>query len=274
MLKRSSKMEIFKTKKSLGQHFLNSGVVPNWLADAGEVAAADTVVEVGPGTGALTAELLARGAKVIALEADQRAIEVLEERFEKETRTGQLIIRHADMRDFDLTDLGLIDHSFKVVANIPYYLTGQLFRLFLSGTIQPDRLVFLVQKEVGKRATAELSRGEKESLLSLSIKAFGTPVYVRAVGKGHFTPPPKVDSAIIAVRDIGRDNFRDIEANHFFDLLHLGFGARRKQLLGNLAKQYDRARLTQIFLDLGLPADVRAEDIPLPKWLELAKTLA
>ena len=266
-------MEKFKTKKSLGQHFLTSGVVPKWLAEAGEVTSSDTVVEVGPGTGALTVELLACGAKVIALETDKRAIEVLQERFANEIENGQLKIIDSDVRELDLSSLKLKDHSFKVVANIPYYLTGQLFRLFLSGAIQPSTLVFLIQKEVAKRATTKLERGEKESLLSLSIKAFGTPLYIRAVGKGHFNPPPKVDSGIIAVRNIRRENFRNLDPNHFFELLHLGFGSKRKQLLGNLSIKYERDQLTEIFTELDIPVKERAENVSLEKWLELAERL-
>ena len=267
------KTEKFETKKSLGQHFLNSTVVPKWLCDAGEVTPADLILEIGPGTGALTMELLARGTRVIALEADRRAIEVLEERFKSEIAEGRLHIEHADVRKLDLASLGLEDHSFKVVANIPYYLTGQLFRSMLSGAIQPSTLVFLIQKEVAKRATSSLTRGEKESLLSLSIKAFGNPVYVRSVGKGHFTPPPKVESAIIAVKNISRSNFQTLSPELFFRVLHLGFGSKRKQLLGNLAGDYDRGTLINLFSTVPLALDVRAEDIPLETWLELIKML-
>ncbi len=263
----------FETKKSLGQHFLNSEVVPRWLSDAGEVGVGDTVVEVGPGTGALTIELLARGARVIALEADGRAIEVLHERFVDEVKSGQLQLWHTDVRRFNTSDLKLPNHSFKVVANIPYYLTGQLFRTFLSGEIQPSLLVFLVQKEVGRRATMSSKEGQKESLLSLSIQAFGTPKYVKSVGKGHFTPPPKVDSAIVAVYNINQDNFKKLSADHFFEVLHLGFGSKRKQLVGNLSKQYDRSKVIEALASAGVSIDVRAEDIPLDKWLLLTTLL-
>ena len=263
----------FETKKSLGQHFLNSAVVPRWLSDAGEVGVGDTVVEIGPGTGALTIELLARGARIIALEADKRAIGVLNEKFVEEIKSGQLQIWYTDVRRFNTLDLKLPNHSFKVVANIPYYLTGQLFRIFLSGKIQPSLLVFLVQKEVGRRATMSSKEGEKESLLSLSIQAFGTPKYIKSVGKGHFTPSPKIDSAIIAVRNVNQDNFQDISAEHFFEILHLGFSSKRKQLLGNLSKQYNRSKVTEVLRLVGVPIDVRAEDVPLEKWLQLAKLL-
>jgi 16S rRNA (adenine1518-N6/adenine1519-N6)-dimethyltransferase len=266
--------EKFETKKSLGQHFLNSAAVPRLLCDAGDVKKDDLVLEIGPGTGVLTREILARGATVIALEADRRAIEVLKRDFAADISSARLRVVETDVRKLDLRSLGLADHSFKVVANIPYYLTGHLFRVFLEGDTQPRSLVFLVQKEVGKRAAANLSRGGKESLLSLSIKAFGEPEYMRTVGKGHFTPPPKVDSAIIRVSDIGRERFGRLAPAAFFEVLHLGFGAKRKQLLGNLAKRYDRQSVAKAFEALGLASDIRAEDIDIDTWIKLAKKLS
>lgn len=266
--------ERFQTKKSLGQHFLNSAVVPGWMADAAKLAVGETVVEIGPGTGALTRELLARGARVLALEADRRAIEVLREEFAAAIAAGQLEVVLADARRLDLTTYDLTDHGYKVVANIPYYLTGHLFRLFLESPVQPSSLVFLVQKEVGKRATTSLARGEKESLLSLSLKAFGQPAYLKTVGKGHFSPPPKVDSAIVLVDAINRSNFTDIEPGFFFAVLHIGFGQKRKQLLGNLARHFDRDILQAHFAHVGIDAAARAEDIGLETWLTLTKRLA
>lgn len=269
----SEMADSFQTKKSLGQHFLNSPVVPAWMCDAGQVQAGDHVLEIGPGTGALTRELLARGATVTALETDRRALEVLRQTFTDAEATGQLTLIDQDVRQLDLSGLDLKDGTFKVIANIPYYLTGHLFRVFLESPIQPSDLVFLVQKEVAKRATARLSRGEKESLLSLSIKAFGEPVYVRTVGKGHFSPSPKVDSAIILIRNINRDKFKDVDPAAFFKILHLGFGQKRKQLVGNLSHTFDRDLVEQICTELHIPLTARAEDIPLTQWLELTKRL-
>lgn len=263
--------EKFQTKKSLGQHFLTSAVVPKWMCEAGEIKTGDTVVEIGPGTGVLTDELLKHGAKVIALEADRRAIKVLEEKFSDDITSGKLVIKHTDVRRFNLTELALSDHSFKVVANIPYYLSGFLFRLFLSGAVEPQCLVFLVQKEVGKRVTVK--DGGKESLLSLSVKAFGEAVYIKSVGKGHFAPPPKVDSAIVLVKNINRDNFKTLNQKFFFELLHLGFGKKRKQLLGNLSAKWQREELINIFSTVEIDQKCRAEDLPLGTWLKLALCL-
>lgn len=263
----------FEHKKSLGQHFLNSDVVPKWLTEAGRVAPGDIVLEIGPGTGALTRALLEAGATVIALEADRRAIETLKETFAGELANNRLILHHTDVRKLNLRQYELNDHGFKVVANIPYYLSGYLFRTILESDLQPSDLVFLVQKEVAKRACSDISRGEKESLLSLSVKVFGEPEYVRTVSKGHFTPPPKIDSGIIAVRNINREQLAKINQNFFFKILHLGFGQKRKQLLGNLTAEFDRTTLTNIFSTLSIPQDARAEDVPLEIWLTLVKEL-
>ena len=263
----------FETKKSLGQNFLNSDVVPRWLCDAGEIKVGEIVVEIGPGTGRLTKELLRRGARVIAIEADKRAVLLLNEEFKKEIAGEILQIHHGDVRNFHPAEFGLQNHLYKVVSNIPYYLTGMLFRLFLDSEIQPSVLVFLIQKEVAKRITSNLIRGEKESLLSLSIKVFGDVSYIREVSRGHFSPSPKIDSAIVKVSNIKRTNFSNISPKLFFETLHLGFGKKRKQLLGNLSTTYPRLELESIFEKCGFAKDIRAEDINLSEWLLLIKYL-
>ncbi|MEY3783927.1 MAG: dimethyladenosine transferase, rRNA (adenine1518-N6/adenine1519-N6)-dimethyltransferase [Candidatus Parcubacteria bacterium] len=255
----------FEHKKSLGQHFLNSDYVPKKMCDAADVQVGDIVLEIGPGTGVLTREILARGAKVIAIEADLRAIESLKDSFSEALASGQLTVHHHDARVLNLTDFNLVNQGYKAVSNIPYYLSGLLFRSLLDNHCQPTTLVFLVQKEVAER----IARDKKESLLSLSIKVFGDPTYICTVKRGHFTPPPKVDSAIIAVTGIQRENFNTLDAERFFYLLHLGFGQKRKQLLSNLSGELSRAELGSIFDNLNLSLTVRAEDISLTNWVKL-----
>lgn len=265
--------EKFKTKKSLGQHFLNSDIVPKWLCEAASLKSGEIVLEIGPGTGALTEELLKQGVTVIALETDTRALAVLNEKFATAITDGKLILKHQDVRKFDLSELSLKNHSFKIVANIPYYLSGHLFRTCLDNDIQPNCLVFLVQKEVAKRITTDLKRGEKESLLSLSVKVFGEPELIRTVTKGHFNPPPKVDSAVIAIRNINTKNFKGFTREQFFNLLHLGFGQKRKQLITNLSQTFGRPLVSHTLSTLEIREDVRAEDLSLEKWLNIAKLL-
>lgn len=213
---------------------------------------------------------MARGAKVIAIEADQRAILALEASFQAEIARGQLTLHHHDARTLDPSQFGLENHSYIVISNIPYYLSGSLFRSLLDTDCQPSDLVFLVQKEVAER----IARDQKESLLSLSVKVFGNPSYICTVKRSHFTPPPKVDSAIIAVREISRRNFSEISPGEFFHLLHLGFAKKRKQLRGNLSERFDRQQIESIFTELQLPLSIRAEDLPLKTWLHIIHQLS
>lgn len=259
----------FDHKRSLGQNFLTSDIVPNWMTETSELTSSDTVLEIGPGTGRLTRALLAKAAKVIAVEADLRAISELKAVFPTEIAEGKLILHHGDAREITPTTLGLKNHEFKVVANIPYYLSGYLLRTLLESEIQPSLLTFLIQKELATR----IVRDPKESLLSLSVKAFGDPIYYKSVGRGHFHPQPKVDSAILTIKNINRDNFHVITPAFFFAVLHLGLGKKRKQLIANLTAEYPRDFLIKTFDNLGLSPKIRGEDVKLPKWLELATFL-
>jgi 16S rRNA (adenine1518-N6/adenine1519-N6)-dimethyltransferase len=259
----------FEHKKSLGQNFLNSEYVPQQMCDAAKLTGGEVVLEIGPGTGALTAEILKRGAKVIALEADPRAITELEQRFVSEIHSGQFTLHHGDARTLNPSTLGLSGGDYQVIANIPYYLTGLLFRSLLTSDQPPQNLVFLIQKEVAER----IARAKKESLLSLSVKAYGQPRYITTIKRHHFTPPPKVDSAILAVYDISKTNFSQLSEDLFFNLLHLGFGQKRKQLLGNLTAHYSRPQLEEVFQDLQLPTTIRAEDLSLNEWLTLTEAI-
>jgi 16S rRNA (adenine1518-N6/adenine1519-N6)-dimethyltransferase len=262
--------EKFTHKKSLGQNFLTSDVVPKWLCLAGDVTAGDTVLEIGPGAGALTKILLQTGATVTALEADMRVVTILEETFASEIESGKLRLIHGDARTLSVAALGFEDKKFKVVANIPYYLSGFLLRTLLESTVQPTTLVFLMQKEVVER----VARGTKESILSLSVKAFGVPKYIKTVTRGHFNPKPAVDSAILQINAITSTNFDSkAEQELYFELLHLGFGQKRKQLLSNFTHIYDRETLTQLFTSLNIKLDARAETLPLSVWLQLTKNL-
>jgi len=264
-----NKMEKFAHKKSLGQHFLNSDLVPEKMCDAADIKAGETVLEIGPGTGVLTRELLARSTRVVALEADRRAITALEKDFSEAIACGQLTIYHHDARKIRPSEFGLKDQGYKVVANIPYYLSGFLFRSLLDTDCQPSSLVFLVQKEVAER----IARSKKESLLSISVKVFGDPKYITTVKRGHFTPPPKVDSAVVAVFAISKNRL-PIGSEDFFKILKLGFGQKRKQLLGNLSQIYSRTDLERVFASMGLNLAIRAEDLSLEEWVSLVAKLS
>ncbi len=251
-------------KKSLGQHFLNSPVVPRWLCEAAHLTAGETVLEIGPGTGVLTAELLARGAVVHAVETDERSCEVLARRFTSEIAAKQLYVHHHDIRH-DLPEL--INHlgQYKIVANIPYYLSGYILRLCLTHPKHPSSMTLLMQKEVVERITRE----PKTSLLQLSVNVFGATRYVRTVKPGHFNPPPRVDSAIIHIYSINHEQLPLAQHDTFFQLLHVGFAHKRKQLQSNLRRQYDSATLENAFGVCKIAPTIRAEEVSLATWLHL-----
>lgn len=259
----------FIHKKSLGQHFLTSEYVPEQMCRAGDLQPGDVVLEIGPGTGALTKTLLAYGATVVAVEADVRAIDALSSTFEAAIQEKKLILHHADARSLDIMALGLEPYRYKVIANIPYYLSGLLLRQLLDTAYQPQSIVFLIQKELAER----IARDPKASLLSLSVKLFGTPRYVTTVKRGHFNPPPKVDSAIIAITAISRDTFTTFSPEEAFSILHDAFRSKRKQIVGNLQARFGREVVTTAVTGLGFPSTIRAEDIPLEAWRPLITQL-
>lgn len=256
-------------KKSLGQHFLTSDVVPRWMCDAAKLDSSDTVIEVGPGTGILTAAILERGAAVHAIETDARALAFLQEKFSTAVADGQLTLHAHDMRHGLPAAVGDLATNYKVVANIPYYLSGLLLRTFLENTQQPDTVVFLIQKELAERIT----RNSKQSLLRLSIEAFGTPSYIRTVTAGHFHPPPKVTSAILAIEHITHERVSAAFTSHFFSVLHAGFAHKRKFAASNLARHWDRDQVDAAFSAHGIDLRMRPEDIDLENWIRVAHVL-
>ncbi|MFA6340874.1 MAG: 16S rRNA (adenine(1518)-N(6)/adenine(1519)-N(6))-dimethyltransferase RsmA [Candidatus Paceibacterota bacterium] len=248
-----------KAKKSLGQNFLKSKKALSAIVEAGRVSSEDTVLEVGPGQGALTEKLLETGAKVIAVEKDDRLIEFLRKKFSKEKRF-ELI--HGDILELDIASLKL--GKYKLIANIPYYITGLLFRKFLSGDIQPTKIVVMVQKEIADRIVA---RDGKESLLSLSVKAYGRPKKVMKVEKENFSPQPKVDSAILLIDDISKDFFKEMSEEKFFEVIKAGFAHKRKMLLANLKSVMSNRE--KAFSEASIPIKTRAEDLTLTDWKKL-----
>ena len=235
---------------------------------AGKVTKEDVVLEVGPGEGVLTKQLLQTGAHVISVEKDDRLIPELQKKFAREIATKQLDLIHADILDVGLPRL--TKHSYKVVANIPYYITGQIIRRFLESDTQPTSMTLLVQKEVADRIVA---KDGKESLLSLSVKVFGEPKYIRTVGKGAFTPQPKVDSAVLAIENISKEKLEGLTEKEFFSMLHGGFAHKRKQLLSNLSSIFTKEKLTRAFKICQLDPKVRAEDVSLTTWVKLCNTI-
>ncbi len=249
-------------KKSLGQNFLNNPDVVRDILLAGDIKSGEVVLEVGPGLGVLTRSLLDAGAQVIAVEKDVRMITHLEKLFQKEIASKQLMLIYADILDFNIGDLKFANEqkilNYKIIANIPYYITGAFLEKFLTGKAQPTHMVLMLQKEVAERI---VTKDKKESILSVSVKAYGTPRIVREVTRENFDPAPEVDSAILLIENISRDFFVNRESKfvnpaefetNFFKLVRQGFAHKRKMLsnnIENLSEEYKNKRAEELSLD-------------------------
>ena len=298
---------MFTPKKSLGQNFLKSRSVLNKIVEAADIKSTDTVLEIGPGLGTLTEKLLEKTNTVIAIEKDRRLIEYLQEKFAKEISNKKLILIEEDILKF--TNYQLLTTHYKLVANIPYYITGAIFKKFLEEGPQPQKIVLLVQKEVAQRIVGRQGKarrrgrrclipsGEgvaltesctKESILSLSVKAYGEPKIVAKVPAGAFSPRPKVDSAILLIDNVSKKFFIEnkIDEKRFFEIIKKGFAHKRKTLAKNLGPRVrpfgDSPYLlggtvptnaSKILKKCGLPEKVRAEDLKLNDWVCLIKNL-
>ncbi|MCX6754125.1 MAG: 16S rRNA (adenine(1518)-N(6)/adenine(1519)-N(6))-dimethyltransferase RsmA [Candidatus Nomurabacteria bacterium] len=264
-----------QAKKSMGQNFLKSKEALFKMCEASSLCGKDVVLEIGPGKGALTEKLLEKSKKVFAIEMDRDLVTILEERFKEEIKNKKLKIVEGDCLEFK-PDIYLKNISYKIIANIPYNITGSIIRKFLSDVKnKPTLMTLLVQKEVAERIVA---RDGKESILSLSVKAYATPKYIMKVHKRFFSPEPKVDSAIISINNISNELFKEkSDEELFFRLIKTGFAHKRKVLRKNLEDiQIKEVRLPyinkidEIFAKLNINPKARAEDIKFEKWIQIS----
>ncbi len=279
----------FTAKKSLGQNFLHAPNVVRTMVHCAKIEKGKDsqdivkILEVGPGKGVLTQDLLAEGAHVIAVEKDMRAIEYLQEKFKTEISTGALKLIYEDILTFDPSVHDLTEGNYTIVANIPYYITGEFLRKFLESDQQPKKMVLMLQKEVAKRIatnnqTSGVTKKDKESILSMSVKAYGRPAYITSVPARFFRPIPNVDSAVLCIDAISKAFFNEkdkkISENDFFTLIKAGFAHKRKVLIKNIENislekahmPVSREILEKIWQKETLSLNVRAEELTLETW--------
>ncbi len=259
-----------KAKKRLGQNFLTDLGVVEEMIKAAAVSADDAVLEIGPGTGVLTAALVDTGASVYALEYDRDLIPMLTEKFGGHSNIS---ITEADIRTLYIAQFLReqdVD-SYKVIANIPYYITSLIIRLFLESEVQPSQMMLMVQKEVAERICAK--PGEM-SLLALSVQYFGNPSIVREVPRTSFDPAPEVDSAVLHISGIRRPHNKHKEKD-FFRIVRVGFSAKRKKLISNLTNglHCNKEELDKAFNALGIPPSARAQELSLDQWHKLREMI-
>ncbi|MEK7122073.1 MAG: 16S rRNA (adenine(1518)-N(6)/adenine(1519)-N(6))-dimethyltransferase RsmA, partial [Patescibacteria group bacterium] len=251
-----------------GQHFLKSESIARKIVETAALAPNDVVLEIGPGKGILTVELLKRAKKVIAVEKDAKLAIFLKNKFG--SSTSKLEIIQGDILKIDPKTYNLKDKTYKIVANLPYYITSRFLRRFLESDCQPAAMTLMIQKEVAQRITLNVgARPPKTNLLAISVQVFGQPKIAFKVSKNYFSPAPKVDSAVIAITNISRDFFtkNNIEEKKFFALVKAGFTHKRKLLINNLETQSpSKEKWQETFKKCGIPEKSRAENLSLQDW--------
>jgi 16S rRNA (adenine1518-N6/adenine1519-N6)-dimethyltransferase len=258
-----------RPKKSLGQNFLVDEAALARIVTAADLGPNDTVLEIGPGLGTLTRRLAEAAGRVIAVELDERLIPVL--RFTLAPYRNVAIV-HGDILDLNIAELiapeGKLSLSYKVVANLPYYITSAVLRHLLEAPLRPSLMVLTVQLEVAQRLTA--GPGEM-SLLAVSVRVYGQPRLVARIKAGSFYPVPKVDSAVVRVDLYEQPVVPLEELEGFFEVVRAGFSGRRKQLRNALSRGLNRdaQAITLALRQAGIDPARRAETLSLEEWVRI-----
>lgn len=265
----------FSFSKALGQNFLIDPTVCPEMARAATREGADCVLEIGPGIGVLTASLCEQAKQVVAVELDRRLFPVLRETL---ADYDNVELVEGDAMRLDLH--ALLRERFgegariAVCANLPYYITSPLLMRLLECRLPIEKLVVMVQKEAAERLCAEVGSREAGAV-TVAVQYYAEAHTRFTVGREAFLPAPKVDSAVIelCVREKPAVELRD-EA-YFFKMVRAAFAQRRKTAVNGIAAGLNlpKAAVAEAIADTGLPADVRAEKIPMEKLAELANRL-
>lgn len=250
----------------LGQHFLNNPQIAEQIIQSANIQNNETILEIGPGEGFLTEKIYPHAKKVIAIELDNKLKETLEEKFKS---NNKLEIIFDDILKVNLPKLlaGKGIDKYKVIANIPYYITSKIIRLFLESSSQPDELILMIQKEVAERI---VSNPGQMSILSASVQYYAQVEILFNVTKENFNPPPQVDSSVIRIFNIKKTDPE--EDTKFFRVVRAGFCARRKTLVNNLSNSFhlSKREVEKIISQISLSSNVRAQELSIENWKKLA----
>ncbi|MCS7220924.1 MAG: 16S rRNA (adenine(1518)-N(6)/adenine(1519)-N(6))-dimethyltransferase RsmA [Anaerolineae bacterium] len=274
-----------RPRKGLGQHFLVDEVHLARIVAAAELTKADVVLEIGPGLGTLTERLAEAAGRVIAVELDSRMVAILAETLAGRTNVH---IVHGDILSLDpaqlVTEGPNVDISslcpsslvcpisYKVVANLPYYITSAVIRHLLEARLPPSLMVLTVQREVAQRMIA---RPPEMNLLAISVQLYASVEIVDRIPAGAFYPAPKVDSAVVRLRRYERPAVDVTDVESFFEVVKAGFGQRRKQLRNALASGLGRspASVAAVLRTAQVDPHRRAETLTLEEWARLARAV-
>ena len=252
-------------KKELGQHWLKDPETLAEIAEAAELVSDDVVLEIGPGLGTLTSRLLARAGRVVAVEFDAELARKLPGQFPGKN----LEVINEDILQFDLDQLSA---GYKVVANVPYYITSKIVEKLMTAKNKPSLAVLLVQKEVAQRIAAE--PGDM-SILAISAQIFAEAELDIEVPRQFFTPPPKVDSQVVVLRTRDEPLVAKNDEKLFFRLVKAGFSAKRKKLRSSLSAglAISKPEAERLLKTAGINPEQRAEDLSIDDWRRLQSSL-
>lgn len=266
---------VLRARKRLGQHFLVDEEVLQDILEAAQLKKSDIVVEVGPGLGVLTRELAKQAGWVIAVELDDNLADLLEKDL---ASFGNIAIINKDILEIAPSDLLkeagerfpdiTVVSSYKLVANLPYYITAPVLRHFLEDPVRPETMVIMVQKEVAECIVA--GPGDM-SILSVSVQFYGQPEIVRYVPAACFYPAPEVDSAVLRITPHAQPPVPVTDEKSFFETVRAGFAAPRKQLSNSLSKGMDieKDKATSLLKSADIDPHRRAETLTLDEWARL-----
>ncbi len=250
-----------------GQNFLINKRILEKILEVAEIERNDIILEIGAGFGILTKGLAKKAKKVMAVEIDKRLVEIL--RKELTDFKNVEIIQGDILDEMVIGYLGKRLIGYKIVANLPYNITGAVLRKFLTQKPKPKLMVLMLQKEVAERICA---RPGKMSLLSVMVQFYGQPKIVEVVSQNNFWPKPKVSSAILKISRIDT-NPRSIDTNLFFKIIKKGFSSPRKYLINNLesGNLIGKEGAKKIFKKIGLSKKIRAQELSVGDWQQLYK---
>lgn len=258
--------KFFKPKKNLGQNFLKNSEIAKKITLSANIDKDDVILEIGPGTGILTDELVKMGAQVFAIEKDYNLITNLQKLYKN---AKNIKIVHQDALWFDISTF----KNYKVVANIPYNITSPVIRKFIEADIKPELMVIMVQKEVAERITAKPGSSER-GLLTLIVEFYADAEILFEVSRKEFYPVPKVDSAVIKLK-VKSEKLKEVEPQFFFKIIKAGFSSKRRQIHNSLSAtlRLDKDIVLKILSKAKIEPTLRAEDLTLEQWMKLTQIM-
>ncbi|HOZ16473.1 MAG TPA: 16S rRNA (adenine(1518)-N(6)/adenine(1519)-N(6))-dimethyltransferase RsmA [Candidatus Portnoybacteria bacterium] len=262
-----------KPNKFMGQNFLIDKNILNKIIKTADIKSNDVILEIGPGPGMLTIELAKKAKKIVTIEKDKKMCVILQKILDVKNIKNVEIINTDILKIFN-SQFSIFNKfsitNYKIVANIPYYLTSPLIRKFLETDNPPSEIILMIQKEVAERICA---KPPKMSLLSVAVQFYAKPEIIALVSKNCFYPAPKIDSAIIKIIPQANTNYdksdRKIDTEKFFRLVKTGFSAKRKMLFNNLKSEFQSSNVKSILKNIGLNPNCRAENLSIDDWIKL-----